>query len=74
MYRLNAAYPYGVVSVQYIDPYLIRQEMANLIYWIQEIAPSLHPVEYAALLHQKFVSIHPFTDGNVPSRHLLRTA
>ncbi|WP_235426872.1 Fic family protein [Enterococcus cecorum] len=71
MYRLNAAYLYGVVGVQYIDPYLIRQEMANLIYWTQEIAPSLHPVEYAALLHQKFVSIHPFTDGNGRTARLL---
>lgn len=71
MYRLNAAYPYGVVGVHYSDPYLIRQEMANLIYWTQEIAPTLHPVEYAALLHQKFVSIHPFTDGNGRTARLL---
>lgn len=24
----------------------------------------LHPIEFAALVHQKFVYIHPFVDGN----------
>ena len=25
---------------------------------------NLHPVEYAAMIHAKFVNIHPFIDGN----------
>ena len=30
MYRLNAAYPYGVVGVHYTDPYLIRSRDGQL--------------------------------------------
>lgn len=34
--------------------------------WIEDNVTSLelHPVELAALVHQKFVTIHPFSDGN----------
>ncbi|GFH42774.1 hypothetical protein Hs30E_13250 [Lactococcus hodotermopsidis] len=65
------AYPYLVSGIKYTDPIYIRQEMGNLIYWLDEIAKTLHPVEYAALLHLKFVSIHPFADGNGRTARLL---
>ncbi|GAB2023683.1 Fic family protein [Pseudolactococcus yaeyamensis] len=71
VYRLVNAYPYRVEGVKYAEPIYIRQEMGNLIYWHDEIAKSLHPVEYAALLHLKFVSIHPFADGNGRTARLL---
>lgn len=32
--------------------------------WYSKEKKKLHPVELAALAHLKFVSIHPFTDGN----------
>ncbi len=32
--------------------------------WYNKERKKLHPVELAALIHLKFVSIHPFTDGN----------
>lgn len=32
--------------------------------WYNQAKNKLHPVELAALVHLKFVSIHPFTDGN----------
>ena len=35
---------------------------------------SEHIVKKLARFHIEFESIHPFIDGNVPSRHLLRTA
>lgn len=38
--------------------------MDELAGWIQCERKNLHPVEFAALLHLKFVSIHPFVDGN----------
>lgn len=32
--------------------------------WYNKEKTKLHPVELAALVHLKFVTIHPFTDGN----------
>jgi len=32
--------------------------------WYKKEKDKLHPVELAALVHLKFVSIHPFSDGN----------
>ncbi len=34
------------------------------IRWYHKNKKKLHPIELAALVHLKFVSIHPFTDGN----------
>ena len=36
----------------------------EFIKWYNKNKANLHPVELAALVHLKFVSIHPFTDGN----------
>ena len=52
----------------------IQDEMNNLYEWIKVERDEYDPLEFAALVHKKFVFIHPFKDGNVPSRHLLRTA
>ena len=38
--------------------------MAAFVKWMAEHEGKLHPVEFAALVHQKFVFIHPFVDGN----------
>lgn len=32
--------------------------------WYQEMKDAMHPVRLAALVHLKFVTIHPFVDGN----------
>ncbi len=32
--------------------------------WIDTERSGLHPVAFAAMLHLKFVSVHPFIDGN----------
>jgi len=32
--------------------------------WYKKAKKELHPVELAALAHLKFVTIHPFSDGN----------
>lgn len=47
----------------YADPIHVKDEMEKLIAWFQE-AKKLHPIERAALFHYRFVSIHPFDDGN----------
>ena len=38
--------------------------MADFVRWMADNDGRLHPVEFAALVHQKFVYIHPFVDGN----------
>ena len=38
--------------------------MTEFIRWMAANEGRLHPVEFAALVHQKFVYIHPFVDGN----------
>ena len=49
--------------------------MEQLCVWIAEQQNILHPVEFAALLHKKFVFIHPFKDGNGRvARLLMNTA
>ncbi|MBQ3878138.1 MAG: Fic family protein [Prevotella sp.] len=42
----------------------IPAEMQKLVKWYNENEKKLHPVELAATLHQRFVFIHPFVDGN----------
>jgi Fic family protein len=44
----------------------VNQEMVDFITWFNESAgdPSLDPIERAALAHFRFVTIHPFDDGN----------
>ena len=44
---------------------LVETEMTGLIRWYNEKKnENLHPVEIAALFHQRFEEIHPFKDGN----------
>ena len=42
----------------------IPLEMEKLIRWFRKNESKLHVIELAALIHHKFVSIHPFFDGN----------
>lgn len=38
--------------------------MSAFAKWMNANEGRIHPVEFAALVHQKFVYIHPFVDGN----------
>ncbi|TCI57385.1 Fic family protein [Exiguobacterium sp. SH1S21] len=51
--------------------YMIQEQMEQLIHWYETEAINLHPVERGALLHGKFVGIHPFIDGNGRTSRLL---
>ncbi|MFA5537019.1 MAG: Fic family protein [Bacillota bacterium] len=42
----------------------IQNEIEDLCRWMNEGREKYHPVEFAALLHKRFVFIHPFKDGN----------
>jgi Fic family protein len=39
-------------------------KMNELIHWFRKNEGKLHTVELSALIHHKFVNIHPFFDGN----------
>lgn len=42
----------------------IQSEIEDLCKWIKTEREKYHPIEFAAILHKKFVFIHPFKDGN----------
>jgi Fic family protein len=52
-------------------PYLIQEQMEQMMTWYHSNAASLHSVERGAMLHAIFVGIHPFIDGNGRTARLL---
>ena len=42
-----------------------------MVQWANQAVKHLHTVQYAADLHQKLVSIHPFIDGNGRTSRLM---
>ena len=54
----------------YIDPIHVQSEMEKLIAWYKK-EKNIHPIEKASIFHHKFVSIHPFDDGNGRMSRLL---
>ncbi len=59
-------------NYRYPAHYLLSQLMGDFAIWLNsESALGLHPVEYAAIAHYRFVSIHPFRDGNGRTARLL---
>ncbi len=51
-------------TVQLPYPSELNVFLEEFFKWYNKSKNKLHPVELAALAHLKFVSIHPFTDGN----------
>jgi Fic family protein len=59
-------------NYRYPAHYLLSQLMGDFASWLNsESALRLHPVEYASIAHYRFVSIHPFRDGNGRTARLL---
>ncbi|MEO1592900.1 MAG: Fic family protein [Cyanobacteria bacterium J06632_22] len=51
--------------------YLLSDLMNEFVHWLTTAASTLHPVVYATEAHYRFVSIHPFRDGNGRTGRLL---
>jgi Fic family protein len=61
-------------GTNYLYPahYLISQLMSEFVDWLNsKEAQNLHSIEYATMAHYRFVSIHPFRDGNGRTARLL---
>lgn len=59
-------------NYRYPPHYLLSQLMRDFAIWLNsESALRLHPVEYVSIAHYRFVSIHPFRDGNGRTARLL---
>ncbi|MBS4030662.1 MAG: Fic family protein [Clostridiales bacterium] len=56
------------------EPERIQAEMDGLFQWIVNEREQLHPIAFAALLHKRFVFIHPFKDGNGRIARLIMNA
>jgi Fic family protein len=54
----------------YTEPLFVPDEMQQLVQWVND-DDKLHPIERAAAFHYRFVSIHPFDDGNGRMSRLL---
>lgn len=51
-------------EVKFPDSSKVPQLIQNLLYWYNQNKKLLHPFELAVIFSIKFVSIHPFVDGN----------
>lgn len=71
IYRAENVWPNGLETEPYLEPFEIEPAMGDLVDWANENQNKLHPVQYAADLHFKFVAIHPFRDGNGRTARLL---
>lgn len=67
----NARVIIGGAKHQPPEALQIPNLMMDLITWAGKNQKKLHPIEFAAILHHKFVHIHPFFDGNGRTGRLL---
>lgn len=65
-----------VTGTSYVFPAAsaVPRLMGEFDAWMVDARPVLHPVEYAARLHLRLVSIHPFEDGNGRTARLAMNA
>ena len=52
----------------------VRAMTLDLLGWLEENPEELTPIELAAVFHHRFVSIHPFAEGNGRTARLLMNA
>lgn len=68
-YRLTEVFIRGS-NAEFPRPNTLHSEMRKFINWLSS-QQNTHPVKIAADAHMKFVSIHPFMDGNGRTTRLL---
>lgn len=59
-------YDVGITGSKYVPPHAIELDflLREFFDWYNQNKNKMHPVHLAALVHFRFVSIHPFGDGN----------
>ncbi len=55
----------------FTEPLKVNDAMNNFITWLQENKENLDPILLAVQVHYRFVTIHPFIDGNGRTARLL---
>jgi len=53
------------------QPWQVPKLMKDLILWIKNKSSVVHPVIYAAEIHERIATIHPFIDGNGRTARLM---
>lgn len=56
----------AIAGSKFMPPFTaeIYPLLSEFFKWYNKNKDKIHPVELAALVHIKFVTVHPFTDGN----------
>lgn len=62
-----------LVGTPYVPPNWqeVKKALINFFKWYKDVSRKLHPIELAALVHLKMISIQPFVDGNSRLSRLL---
>ncbi len=62
-----------LVETPYVPPNWqeVKKALINFFKWYKDVSRKLHPIELAALVHLKMISIQPFVDGNSRLSRLL---
>jgi len=53
------------------QPYMVAKDMEDFFIWYETKKNNLHPIVLAAEMHERFVTIHPFIDGNGRTSRLI---
>ena len=69
-YRTSKVFISGM-DITFPDPSQVAALMGGLENDFKNLKEKYHPIEFAARIHNKFVTIHPFIDGNGRTARLL---